>query len=388
MDSNLKENRENNNLQNCAADNKQEEEIDLLAIAARLWEKRRFIIKITACFMVLGLFIALFSPKVYTAGSIVVPQTGSKTSGGGLSNLAAMAGISLGDMGGGETISPKIYDKVLGNIDFQKELMYSKVKFEKIEEPITLFDYYTNKKYHKFSLIGAVKKYTIGLPFTIIAAIKGEPKDKPLVTGDTTIQLRSFTKREEECAKILGKNIGITINDKNGYVSLSANMPEAAAAAQVALLVQNLLQKYVTEFKIEKAKAQYDFIKGRYDEAKQTYDTLQEAYAHYQDGNRAFTSAVAQVRGTQLKNRYDLANSLFTELSKQLMQAEIKVKEDTPILTVIEPVSVPVEKSKPKRAQLLVIWTFLGGIIACGAVLGLDWAKEQNLKFNFLCRWE
>ena len=359
-----------------------EQEIDLIALAKRLWEKRKFIIKVTACFMALGLLVALFSPKVFTSSCLIVPQSGSKTSGGGLSSLAAMAGISLGDMGGGETISPKLYDKVLNNINFQKDLIYTPIHFEKFQEPVTLIDYYTNKKYQKVSFIGAVKKYTIGLPFTILTAIKGEPKEQPLLggTSDST-KLQRLTKAEDKAVEIVSKSVSISVNDKAGYISITSNMPEAYAAAQVGQRVLELLQKYVTEFKIQKAKAQYDFIKGRYNEAKATYDTLQEAYAHYQDGNRTLTSAVAQVRGSQLKSKYDLANSLFSELSKQLMQAEIKVKEDTPVFTIVEPIEVPTQKSKPKRASILIMWTFLGGILGCGAVLGLDWMKNQGFEW-------
>lgn len=154
--------------------------------------------------------------------------------------------------------------------------------------------------------------------------------------------------------------IDITINDKEGYITISSSMSEPYVAAQVGQRVLELLQKYVTEFKIEKATAQYNFIKGRYDEAKADYETKQLAYARFQDANRSLTTALSQTKATQIRNEYDLANTLFAELSKQLVQAEIKVKEDTPVFTIVEPIQIPVEKSKPKRLSIIVIWTFLG----------------------------
>jgi LPS O-antigen subunit length determinant protein (WzzB/FepE family) len=73
--------------------NKQEEtEIDLIEVIRKLWAKRKFILKVTVVFMALGVLIALFSPKEYTAGCTMVPQIGEKTTGGNLSGLAAMAG--------------------------------------------------------------------------------------------------------------------------------------------------------------------------------------------------------------------------------------------------------------------------------------------------------
>ena len=45
----------------------QEEEIDLVEVVQKLWKNRKLILKITVVFMVLGVLVALFSPKEYTA---------------------------------------------------------------------------------------------------------------------------------------------------------------------------------------------------------------------------------------------------------------------------------------------------------------------------------
>lgn len=373
---------ENNNSQQA----NQEQEIDLLEIVKRLWQKRMFIIKVIVAFMILGLFVAISSPKEYSASCLVVPQTANKSAGGSLSGLAAMAGISLGNMGEGETISPKVYSKVFNNVDLQKELMYTPINFEGYEQPITLLDYYTNEEYQKFSLLGVVKKYTIGLPGVILNAIRGKEEEKPIPENISMTQLSSFTNDEQKCIKSLKTQYSIIINDKDGYVSISATMHEPLAAAQTVQQLQNLLQKYVTEFKLQKAKANYDFVKQRYEEAKATYEEKQEIYAKFQDANRTLSSALSKTREEQIKNEYSIANSLFSELSKQLVQAEVKVKEDTPILTVVEPVVIPKERSKPKRSLILFMYTFLGGVFGCGLVLGLDFLKK-NVEIKYLNNW-
>lgn len=353
-----------------------EQEIDLIDIVKRLWKKRKFILKVTAFFMVLGLLVALFSPKEYTAGSLVVPQTGNKSGGGALSGLAAMAGISLGNIGEGDVLSPKIYSKVLNNINLQKELMSTPVNFEGYREPVTLLDFYTKKEYQKFSLPGILKKYTIGLPGVIMKAIKGDGKKESVAGASDGSELKAFTQDEQKCYEVLKSKYSINVNDKDGYVSISANMPEPLAAAQVAQQLQNLLQKYITEFKIQKAQANYDFIRQRYDEAKTDFDLKQLEYAKFQDANRALSSALSRTREEQIRAEYNIANSLFSELAKQLVQAEIKVKEDTPILTVVEPVVIPSERSKPKRSMILVMFTFLGVFMGCGAVLAAPFLSE------------
>lgn len=379
---------ENNNISNANAQNGiiQEEEIDLLELALRFWVKRKFIIKIVSVFIVLGLFVAIFSPKEYMASCTVVPQSGEKSMSGSLGGLAAMAGISLGNMGAGETLSPKVYSKVMNNVNLQKELINTVVNFEDIEEPVTLLDYYTNEKYSKPSVMGTIMKYTIGLPGVIIGAIKGEPKENPLLDGNAAT-LATLTKEELECMKILEAKMSLNVNDKEGYVTISASMPEALVAAQVAERIMYLLQKYVTEFKIEKAAANYEFIKQQYNEAWELYKEKQEEYAKFKDANRSITTALAATKEEQIKNDYNLAYSLYSELAKQKVQAEIKVKEDTPILTVVEPVIVPREKSKPKRSMILIAFTFLGCVAACGTVFAFDFLKK-NFDIKYLKDWE
>ena len=64
-----------------------DDEIDLIQLAKTLWNGRKTVIRTTLIFMVLGLFIAIFSAKEYTASTTMVPQS-------------AEGGSKLGSLGG------------------------------------------------------------------------------------------------------------------------------------------------------------------------------------------------------------------------------------------------------------------------------------------------
>lgn len=355
----------------------QEQEIDLIALIKRLWKKRMFVIYVTLAFMVLGLMIALFSKKEYTATTVFVPQTSRQGVSSSMSSLASLAGINLGQVGGGESLSPAIYPQLLSNVDFIKELMYTPIKFEEWPEKVTLFDYYTNEDYNKPTFFGTVKKYTLGLPGVIIKAIKGSNKEKAdSAAADGPLPV--FTEKEYACKQVLTNLVSITINDKDGYVELSASMPEPVAAAEVATAAFNLLEKYITEYKIEKAKATLDFVNDRFAEAKADFEEKQKELASFRDANRMLTTATSQIAQERLEREYELANTIYTELARQKTQVELQVKEDTPVLSVVQPVVVPFEKSKPKRAIILIAFTFLGGCLGCASVFGFDFIKHQG----------
>ena len=352
----------------------QEEEIDLVEVVRKLWKNRKLILKITVVFMVLGVLVALFSPKEYTAGCTMVPQSGDKKVGGHLSGLASMVGINLGGASGGEVLSPTIYPKIVASIPFKKDLMVTPLKFEGYAQPITLLDYYTKDEYQKFSLGHAIVKYTVGLPGVIMSAIRGE--DTTRISAGKGSAIQSLSKDEKKMAEMLNKMISLNVNDKDGYVQLSASLGEPLAVAQLAERAQELLQTYITDFKIEKVKSNLTFVEQQYDAAKKRYEKMQDSLARFRDANKSFSSAVAKTQEEALTNEYNLAYSVYSELAKQMEQAKIAVNETTPILTIVEPVVVPMERSKPKRGLICVLFTFLGGFAGVGTVLALPFVAD------------
>ncbi|MFR9565325.1 MAG: Wzz/FepE/Etk N-terminal domain-containing protein [Rikenellaceae bacterium] len=374
----------NNNISENSQTNSDFEEIDLVEVVVRLWSKRIFIVKVTGVFAVLGLLVGIFSAEEYTSEVVMVPQTsGVSFSSSNMGALAQLAGVSLGGMSSEETISPTVYNNVLRNINFQKELIYTPFYFEEYDREITLLDYYTSDEYEKFSL----KKYTIGLPGLIMKAIKGEQPDRemPAVVGNT---LQFYTEDEMKCVEKLEDLITLEVETTDGYVTLSATMPEAILSTQVVNRVQSLLQRYITDFKVEKATSSYDYIKERYEEAKVEFDAKQRAYAAFKDQNKLLSSARAQITESLLYSEYGIACSTYEELATQLVKAEMSVKEDTPTFTIIEPSKVPNRRSAPKRTLILVVFGFLGGVVGCGLVLLFDYLKSiDGLEIKRLESW-
>ncbi|MBQ5613889.1 MAG: lipopolysaccharide biosynthesis protein [Tidjanibacter sp.] len=354
----------------------EEQEIDLVELIAKLWHNRGLIIKTTVLFMVVGLMVALFSAKVFSAGCEIVPQTGNSSSSSSLSSLAALAGIRVNNTGNNSTLSPYVYENIVSSVPFRKDLMYTKIHFAEFEEPITLFDYYFNPEYNKPSVGDYIKRYTIGLPGVILGALRGEQEPTDNSNLDIHPEINTMTPDEEKCYKLLGEITGFSLDDKNGYLSLSANMPEPLAAAELAQAMLDNLESYVTRYKIEKVQEDLNFIEERYNEVKAEMEDIQSRRAAFMDANYNITTAAARVQQERLNTEYTITSTVYTDLAAQLEQARINVKETTPVLTVIKPVTVPVKKSKPARAKILVIFTFLGGVIGVGAVLAIPFVAE------------
>ena len=348
----------------------EEQEIELVELIQRMWVNRWLIVKVTAVFMVLGVLVALFSAKVYTASCDVVPQTSKSGPSSSMSSLAALAGINLNAAQSAESLSPNVYENIMGSTTFRKELMQTMIDFEEVGHPVSFFDYYTSEEYNKPSVFSYIKKYTIGLPFTILNAIRGEqPEPDYSGVGGDSNAIETISKDEYDAMTILGESIALSLDEKKGYVTITANMSEPLAAAQLAQATLTLLQKYITEFKIEKVQSNLDFVQERFDEAKRNFEDVQARRARLRDANMNTSRYSARTELERLDAEYTLAQGVYTSLAQQVEQAKISVKETTPILTVIKPVTVPYKKSKPQRAMILFAFTFLGAVAGMGGVL-------------------
>jgi len=352
-----------------------DDEIDLIALAKTFWSGRRTVlISILIC-GILGFFIAIFTSKEFVATTIMVPSgsdAGSKL--GGLGGLAAMAGINIGSATSSE-LSPTVYPQIVSSLPFQLELMKTPLNFSGISEPVTIFDYYT-----KVQKPNPILKYTIGLPGVFLKALKGE-KDEKGVTIDQNKPIE-LSAKQRDVREILSELISLDLNAKDGLITLVAKMPEARAAAQLGQRAQELLQQYIIEFKIKKAKANLDFVQQRYDETAQKYEAAQQRLAAFSDRNKNVSLATAKTEETRLNSQYNLIYGVYSELAKQLEQAKIQVKQDTPVFTIIEPISVPTIRSKPNRPLILFIWLFLGGVLGTIIVFGRNFYGAVKKQWN------
>ena len=352
-----------------------EDEIDLLALLLKLWKGKKTILKYFILFFCLGIFIAVFSKKEYTASSLVLAQEGN-SSGGGITGLASLAGINISSSSS-EFILPKLYPSIAQSIPFQKKMIQTLIQVKDSEVPITYQEYYT--KYQKETFIDILEKYTIGLPSVIMSSKEEDVLPTTTVVQDST-GVYNISREERRLFSLLNSQFKITTNEKENTINLSFSMEEPQAAAQMLQQAENYLQETIIEFKTCKTKRQLDFIQKQYESAEKAFKEKQIQLAAFQDMNRGLISAIPMTRQTQLQSEYNLAYNLYLELAKQLETQKIKVQEDTPAFISIEPVSIPLDKSKPNKGMIIAIWSFLGIILGIAVIFGKDFLKKIKNK--------
>ena len=160
----------------------EDEGIDIMALVKQLWDGKKTIIIFTAVFMVLGLVSALTMKHQYTVNTVMVPQLSSRSN-SSLLSIASLAGFDIGmSSGSGGDLSPLVYPQIVGSVPYRLELLHTPLHYAKADTAVSMYTY--AKEYSKPTVMGTIRKYTLGLPGVIIGAFK---KEKPEGTN-----LRAF----------------------------------------------------------------------------------------------------------------------------------------------------------------------------------------------------
>lgn len=351
------------------------DEIDLIDLFIKIWHKRKFIMLSTVIFLLLGLFIAFASPVSYTASSTLVPQLGERR-GSNLGGLASMMGISLGSSLPSETLSPAVYPQIINSVTFCKDIMETSIIVEKSNgKPITLYEYYIDSKHQPANILGSVKKYTIGLPGLLLSTLRSGTA--PVFHADTVVgKVVTLTRNERRVIKNIQNSILFDSNPKEGYIILGYSFSEPESTAVIAQNMYATLEKYVKSYKAEKQLENLLFVEENYEKARESFMEKQDALAKFQDTNRDLTSAMARTTERRLSSEYEVSYTIYNELARQLEQAKIAVKESTPVLTVVDPVVVPHQKSAPRRFLILFVFLFVGVFTSISWVLIKPFVKN------------
>ena len=360
----------------------EDEGIDIMALVRQLWDGRKTIIIVTAVFIVLGLVAALTMKRTYNVSTVMVPQMSSRSN-SSLSSLASLAGIDLSSMNStGGDLSPLVYPQIVNSVPFRKELIYTPLHYEKADTAVSMFTY--AKEYTKPTVMSYVIKYTIGLPGVILGALRKEKPDLelPSASGEGSQEPKPvlLSKDEEKLLKFIAQNVNLAVDKKEGYLTLSVTGSEPIQTAELALKAQQLLQSEVTRFRTEKAQDNLDYIQARYDEIKKEAESYQAQLAAVRDRSQNMPTTRSRIEQERLQSKYTVASSIYNEMAKQLETAKMQVKRDTPVLTVIQPVTVPLKPSN-SRAKTLIVWAFLGGVLGCGIVLGKSYLPKIKEMF-------
>ena len=349
----------------------EEDEIDIMELVRKALKNWKFILKCCGVAAVVGLIAGFSIPKTYTVSATLAPETVSKSGGGSLSSLAAMAGINLSSSTTADAFYPELYPQIVSSNPFIVGLFSVPVEFEYKKETVQTDLYTYLKDYTSEPWWNAILK----LPGKAMGAVMGIFREKEeKVEGYANINPQALTLEQEKLAKGIRESISITVDKKTSLISISVVTQNPDVAYTLANEVISSLQNFVTDYRTQKSRKDLEYYQSVYDDAKEDYYAAQQKYARYVDANQGVTRQSVMIEQQRLQNESELAFQLYNSCAQQLESAKVMVQKETPVFAEMDPPTRPTRKTAPSKAKILVIMVFLGAVVgAVWAIWGKDW---------------
>lgn len=346
--------------------NIEEDSIDIIEILKKIWSKRILISKVIISSFIVGCFVAVLNPVVYTSQTTFVPQVSGDdmSSNNKLGSLASLAGINLDatKVNSDSYLSPLVYTNIIDSEEFSLRLL-SEELINSNGDKFTIREYLlSNRSY--FNPIGFLKKYTIGL------LLNNETNE---INSDL---LKNYNFINDQDFKLLNSFRGkfeIELNSKDGYIKVFATDKNPFISSQIVSKITKSLQSKIIEIRTNKISERLEFSKEQYELKQAEFDILQKNLAEFKDSNKSISTASFMSELQKLESEYQLQQSILINLASEYNNNKIKLNKDTPIFSVIDEVSVPNQRSKPRRSLIVFIFVFLAFIFSIGFIL----AKES-----------
>lgn len=335
-----------------ATEDDDELQIDWMGILRQFLAIRKKLYIAAVAGLVLGILIALGTPKQYTVSITLSPEMGSSKSGSGLASMAAsFLGGSVGS-DSPDALNATLAPDIVASTPFLLELFDARVVSQN-KQIDTTFTAYLDEQ--KSSWMG----YVLKAPGMAISGIKSLFSDKEEKTA--TIQKGAIELNEKDAAKLgsLRQAITVEADKKTAITTLSVTLQDPQVTATIADSVVSKLQQYITAYRTSKAKEDCQYLEKLYKERQQEYYDAQQRYAHYVDANSNVVFQSTMAERERLQNDMNLAYQVYSQVAQQLQVARAKVQEEKPVFAVVEPAVVPLKPSGTSRKVILLGMVFL-----------------------------
>ena len=376
-------------------------EIDLIEKAKTLWDEKRLILCFIGVFLAIGYFHTEYGATEFSSvTSLIQESEGASVGDFGSSFLSSLTGLNIPRSGssnmsavatGRAPLPASLYPRIITSTDFQKELIYTDLKFSTLDTTINLVEYRSEFSEASFrdKIYGVVGKFTIFLPYTLYDWVKStwnmvwggvqslwsDPEsensnnrseiDQQDVVADDRLQ--SVT--PEEKAVMAWLEMQILITNEGGIMDITTTLQDPMAAALVNAHLVEYIEEYIKENRSQKARQNLEATQERYEIAKQRYEEAQDDLAEFLDGNINLSTETARLEQERLSNEENLRSTIYNQVSQEVEQARMVLQQQIPVFNVLEKPDVPTAPSSGSSPLLLVISGLLGLFLGVGFVL-------------------
>ena len=317
------------------AEKESENRIDLVKVLSVLWKRRKLLTVLTIVVTILGISISFFLPSKFTSTATILPDADKSKVPSGISDLASLAGVSVG----GEGSFTKLYPAI--------------IKSEAVLKPVIYHKYYSTKKNDSLDLI----------------AFWELTGDKPELNYQQTFLT-------------LSKALEVVMDTKTQIITLKLEESEPQLTADIINQVINELDRFIRTKRNTSASEQRKFIESRLTEVKIDLSNSEDRLKSFREKNRIIIgSPELMLEQERYIREVNINATLYTELKKQYELVKIEEVKNVPIINIMDKATAAATRTSPRRREFLMNSFVIGLVLGTGYVLYRKFLQEKTVSF-------
>lgn len=370
----------------------EEDEINLLDILLVLIRNKKMIIGSCAVTFVLACIVTLLMPNIYTGTARVLPPQknngGLRAMMGTMGGLASLAGVDVGG-GSGELYLGMLQSRTIAEAIIERFGLMKRFEWETRSEA-----YEALKEKATFNLgekdgiiqvsvedkdpqlaadmanayVGELRKLNVQLN------LNSAGRDRRFLAERLSVVKADLKTAEERLKEFQQENEAIKLDEQaKTVIEAISRLKGELASKEVEL---GVLRSYQTD-QNPRVKALREAIA----QLKEQIDRMQRS-SKGKGAEDVFiaTSEVPELglQYARLMRDFKVQETLYELVTKQYEMAKINEAKNTSEIQVLDQAFVPDRKSKPKRALIVILATFVVGLLTGFTALILDFSKQME----------
>jgi uncharacterized protein involved in exopolysaccharide biosynthesis len=318
------------------------DEMSLKDVVFFLLRHKVLIIVGTALFATGAVSIALTLPNYYQSTAKLVTRT-SDPSNGGLAQMAALAGLSVGS--GKSHMDPsKYFADVIRDRSFVLKILSKHWFVEGYADSVLLDQVWGMEK-------------------------------------DSSSENRRYAYETQMVNRLRGGEfITLTTDRKTEVVTLTTRFMTPALTLQINQHVLSLLAEYMRESFRSQAQEKRKFIEERIAEVAVDLENSENRLASFKERNLATTAPKVFLEEQRLQRKLALNQELYIQLKKQFEIARIEEKNDQPLIELLQSPELPIVKAGPQRSRIVAITAIVGLLLSMTFAFARRWYTSNFRK--------
>ena len=195
-----------------------------------------------------------------------------------------------------------------------------------------------------------------------------------------TLNPNNLPKKERDVVRFFAENIEVNVDKKSFKTTMSLQLQDPLVVAAVMDAITENLKGYMETYRTSKLRQDIENLEVICEQRKADYYLAQQAYARYIDANKNVILQSANAERERLQQEMNLAYQVYSQVATNLEGTRIQAEQAKPVFVIINPVTVPIQRTAPSKAKILVIFTFLAGCISAAWLLFGDeyWNKLKK----------